>query len=232
MHGVDEIYIKTTPTPPALSGLPQGICPRLGGHPPGLPRVPTIIRCICLPPALRDPYRPHSLLCGRLRSHGILGVLSSKYLYPAEAVCQAEVQRGQAGRQFLYPQDGAHPLAYEQGQRPHIQRADPLGWISFQTQKRGWVAGILVYPLDVHYPPLHQEVAQGPSRLCGHQKALPPWDGPPPLPVPSTGLIAPIPRPQLWRGRVCTNISHGKEARRLLAQGPEVDNQLLPQYPH
>ena len=49
---------------------------------------------------------------------------------------------------------------------------------------------------------------------------------------PSTGLIAPLPRPQLWRGRFRANILHGKEARRLLAQRPEVDDQLLPQHPH
>jgi len=93
------------------------------------------------------------------------------------------------------------------------------------------VAWILVHTLDLNHHRLHQEAGQSPSCFRGRQEALPPRDGPTPFPMPSVGVGAPLPDPQLQRGRVQAHDSHDEEALGLLAQGPEVVNELLRMHP-
>ena len=79
------------------------------------------------------------------------------------------------------------------------------------------MAWILVHALDLDYHALYQETGKGPSGFRGHQEALPPWDGPPPFPVPQIGILARFPDPQLWRGCVQSDCSHDKKTIGLLA---------------
>ena len=46
------------------------------------------------------------------------------------------------------------------------------------------MAWILVHALDLDNHALHEKAGEGPSCFRGRQEALPPWDGPPPFPVP------------------------------------------------
>ena len=79
------------------------------------------------------------------------------------------------------------------------------------------MAWILVHALDLDYYALHQKADEGPSCFRGRQEALPTWDGSPPVPVPQVGLIASFSDPQLWRGRVQTDLSYDKKDVGLLA---------------
>jgi len=89
------------------------------------------------------------------------------------------------------------------------------------------VVGVLVYPLDLDHLSLHQRSTQGPSGFRGRQEALPPGDGPASVLVPSIGSVTPVPHPQLQHGHLQAHCPHDKEVRGLLAQGPEMDHELL-----
>jgi len=58
--------------------ISEGLCPSLGGHPPGVPGLSPPVCHSCLPPTQRDPPRSHSLLRRQLRSDDIIDVLSSE----------------------------------------------------------------------------------------------------------------------------------------------------------
>jgi len=46
------------------------------------------------------------------------------------------------------------------------------------------MAWILVHALDLDHHALHQKSDEGPTCFRGRSEALPPWYGPPPVPVP------------------------------------------------
>ena len=56
-------------------GSPRGFRRRCGGHAPGLPSLPALVRHLRFPPSLRDHPGPLPLLSGRLCSACILFVL-------------------------------------------------------------------------------------------------------------------------------------------------------------
>ena len=88
------------------------------------------------------------------------------------------------------------------------------------------MVGLLIHSIALHNVPLHEATGQDPSGLRGRQETLPPGDGPPSFSMPSSGLLTPLPNPELWCRHLRTYRPHDKEAFRLLAQGPEMDNQL------
>ena len=218
--------------PAPLPRLPKGVRPCLGGHSPRVPSLPAPVCDLPLSAPLRDTPRSHPFLRGRLWSDRILFVLPTECPDPTETLCQAAGQRGQVRRRFLSSQDGAHPLAHEQGQSPHLQNPGPPWWVDFYAQGRGQVGGLLVHPLVRHHHSLCQETSQGPSGLRCGQATFSPGDWPPSFPLPLISLLPPLPHPQLWRGRLCSHPPHDKEASHFLEQSSEMDDQLFRVYPH
>ena len=86
-----------------LPGITKGLCPVLGGNPPGVPGLPPPLCHLSLPPALRDPPGSHAFLYRRLRSDGFLGVLPSEHLVITEVLRGAEGQAGLPGYWLLHP---------------------------------------------------------------------------------------------------------------------------------
>ena len=229
---LDQVFPVWQDVPAPLSRVAQGVRPRVGWNPSGVSHLSATVRHIRVPPPLWHSTQPMSLLHRRLRSDSVLHVVPTEHPDPAETVRRVKGQRGPAWCQFLHPQDRAHPLAYEQGQRPDLQRSDSPRWVGLHAHERGPMARLLVHPLALHHPPLRQETSQGSSGLRGRQETLPSWDGHLHLPVPSLGLLPPLLHPQLQHGYHHPHSPHDSETLGLLAYGPEVDHQLLQVHPH
>ena len=201
-------------------------------HSARLPRLSTLVRHLRVQATLRDPPGSHPLLCRGLWSVGFLHVLSTQHPVITEAIFEAEGKGCPAWRRFLRPKNRTHPLEDEPGQRSCLPLPGRARRLNFPPHRRGPLAQKLVHALNLDHHTLHQEAGRSPGCFRGCEEALPPGDGSAPFPESSVGIRAPFSDPQLRRGRLQTHSPHGKKALILLAQRPEVVNQLLCLHSH
>jgi len=81
-------------------------------------------------------------------------------------------------------------------------------------------------------PHFVKRLAKAQAAFLAVKRLSPPRDRPPSFPLPQTGLLPPLPHPQLWRRRLLTHRPHDEKALCILAKSPEMDNQLLHEHPH
>jgi len=167
--------------PAPVPGIPQSVRAGFGRHPPRVPSLSFVVCNLRFPSPLRDPHWSHPFLCGRLRHDRLLCVLSAQHPDSTEAVREAEGQRVQARGRLLGPQDRAHPLVHEQGQRPISNAPVHLDGSVFTPKGEVRWLGYWFSPAISTTPHFVKRLAKAQAAFVAVKRLSPPRIGLPPF---------------------------------------------------